>query len=206
MKVDVFHQITPTSYDFTKNSLELDYIGKGAYSPYGHDHKVFFRGLTVGRQSFDYKVHFQTQKSSSTSFSCLLVNKISVTFKYQPTVYVSNEYPEGSPIFRRVLAHEEEHVDITLKVLNDAAARVHHRLRYADFGLRAYGPYQNTNLEAEKEYLRKRVKLFMEAFNREMQFEHQRLHNDFDDAELRDKRAYNREVAQKLEKIFKLNN
>lgn len=205
LAVDVYHQITPTIYDFTKNSLELDYIGKDAYSPYGEGHKTFLRGLTVGRQKFDYNISFQTEKSSSVSFACLWVQKVTVTFRYSPTVYVSNEYPQGSPIFRRVLAHEQEHVNITLRVLNDAAERVRNRLQYADFGLRAYGPYQLSDLQSEKDYLKERVKLFMEAFNREMHHQHQKLHNSFDDNTMHDRRAYNREVAKKLEEIFKLN-
>lgn len=203
--IEVYKQILPTQYDFTKNSLELDYIGKGAYSPYGEGHKTFLRGLTVGRHGIDYKVYFKTQKSNSVSFACLYVSKVSVTFNYNPTVYVSSEYPQGSPIFRRVLAHEEHHVDITRQTLDEFSAKVQNRLQYADFGMRAFGPYELSALESEKQYIKQRVKIFMEAFNREMHAVHQRRHNHFDDATLMDKRAYNRQVARKLEEIFKLN-
>ncbi len=98
VSIEVVNDIQPTEYDFTQNTRMLDRIGRGAYSPYGEGHKTYLRGLTVGRQSLTYEIRIEEQKTH-VEMMCLYVGRIKVLMRYNPTVYVSNEFPGGSPIF-----------------------------------------------------------------------------------------------------------
>lgn len=203
--VEVVHDIQPTEYDFTQNTRMLDRIGKGAYSPYGEGHKTYLRGLTVGRQSLKYEIRIEEQKTHADMI-CLYVSRIKVLISYNPTVYVSNEFPEGSPIFNRVLAHEQTHVGITSDVLLQYAPKLKERLKAAPIGNDIFGPYFQGEREIAKAELHEGVKATVTALHQEMQLESQRRHNQYDDAELQEGLSYNREVAERLEEIFKIQN
>lgn len=202
--IEVVNDIKPAQYDFTQNTRMLDRIGRGAYSPYGEGHKTYLRGLTVGRQSMRYEIRIEEQNTHA-SMVCFYVSRIKVLLNYQPTVYVSNEFREGSPIFNRVLAHEQTHVGITTDVLRYYAPKLKDHLKQARIGHDVYGPYLSNERENAKAELHQRVKATITALHQEMQLEGQRRHNRYDDAELQEGLSYNRDVAQRLEEIFKLN-
>ncbi|NCO02723.1 MAG: hypothetical protein GW903_00860 [Alphaproteobacteria bacterium] len=205
VSIEVVNDIQPTEYDFTQNTRMLDRIGRGAYSPYGEGHKTYLRGLTVGRQSLTYEIRIEEQKTHA-DMMCLYVGRIKVLMRYNPTVYVSNEFPEGSPIFYRVLAHEQTHVGITTDVLRHYAPILRERLKAAPIGNDIFGPYFQGEREIAKAELHEGVKATVSALHQEMQLESQRRHNRYDDEELQEGLSYNRDVAKRLEDIFKIHN
>lgn len=200
VKINVSHVQDPVAYDFTKNSLELDRLGKTAYSPYGSEHKTYKRGLTVGRQYLDTNLQFDYQ-TLGNDVTCMQVSDINIVMRYNQTVYVSNEYPEGSPIFNNVLEHENVHVRITNSMVDEYAGKLKRALRTAAQS-KFHQVGQHEQLEA---LLRARVDQVVKQVMKEMYVAAQKKHNAFDDDELEDVRAYKRDVAKELEKIFKLN-
>ena len=204
--VDVVSVQDDVRYDFSKKTVELNQIGKGAYSPYGEDHlNVESRGLTVGKQSLSHNIDFYFEKYKDEGLVCLQIQKVKVTMDYAPTVYVSTKFQKGTPIFQKILEHENEHVKITKRVLDQHANILEERLKNELKDGFSAGPFFIDNMEPEQQELQDRVNRIIARVDSAMHKEAQRQHNLFDDAELDDSIEYNQGVARKLEKILKIN-
>jgi len=200
--VEVYKNIQPTQYDFTRNTLDLRYLGKGAYSPYGYHRKTHLRGLTVGRQSISFDV--KTRRQSTAGGYCLSLSQIRLYMNYAPTVYVANEFPQGSPIFNRVLEHERVHVDISSALLERYLPVLRQRFFNTAFAQQSFGPYPSHMIGVREQQLKQEMKSFVAQFQAEMFSEGERQHNRFDDGTRQDRIHYNQGVARELERIFKL--
>ncbi|MEM9469677.1 MAG: hypothetical protein AAF988_05900, partial [Pseudomonadota bacterium] len=175
--ITVSYRPDAVKYDFTKNSLELDVLGKNAYSPYGEGHKTYFRGLVTSAQPINYEVFFNSSFHSTLKETCLKVDRIEVIMGYQPTVYVSEEYPKTSPIFKNVLEHELSHVEITQNVIQKYAAILRSRLQSDFSGGNAYGFFKSYEIEQGRSNFQRRVHDIVTALSTEMHLENRRQNN-----------------------------
>lgn len=206
LTIEVVPSQYPVRYDFSKKTVELNRIGQGAYSPYGEGHRnTELRGLTVGKQSLNHHVEFYYEKHKDAGLSCLQIQEVKVTMDYKPTVYVSTKFTEGTPIFKKILEHEKQHVQITQRVLHKYARILEERLK--DDLKRGYsvGPFAIQDMEKKQRELQDRITAITAKVDRDMHEESQRQHNLFDDDELGDAINYNQGVARQLERILKLN-
>lgn len=203
--IDVVSAQDDVRYDFSKKTAELNRIGKGAYSPYDEGHSnTEFGGLTVGKQSLSHDIDFYFDKYKDEGLACLQIQKVTVTMKYAPIVYVSTKFEKGTPIFHRILEHEKEHVKITQRMLDKYVSILEERLENElQHGFSA-GPFSIDNLEREQQRFENRVRRTMVKVGRAMHKEARKQHNLFDDEELDDAIEYNQGIARKLEKIFKM--
>lgn len=202
--IDVVTHQAKTQYDFQKNTLELKALGKGAYSPYESERDIYLRGLAKGSISWGSDLSFHWSRYEGENNVCMQLTRLHVNIDYKPTVYVADEFPEGTPSFNRVLKHEEEHVDINNSVMKLYARKVeaHFKrlVKSKDSSLYAYGGKKQA-----QELISNRLESDLKRFRKEMRAEAKARNNAFDDAELQDEKTYKKDVAKKLEKIFKLN-
>ena len=193
-------------YDFSKKTIELNRIGKGAYSPYGEEHfNTESRGLTVENHSLSHNIELYFEEYKDEGLACLQIQKIKVTMHYTPTVYVSTKFKKGTPIFHKILEHEKEHVKITQSVLDKYENILKERLKNELQREVSADLFSIENMGREQQKLQDRVKRITAKVDRAMHKEAQRRHNLFDDAELDDSIKYNQGIARKLEKILKIN-
>lgn len=204
LTIRVAPNLAPVDYDYTKTNAELNEIGDQAYSPYDDMHKTELRGLTVGRQYLRHKIDFYYEHYPHAKAACLQIKHIDVSMDYHPTVYVSREYRQGSPIFNNVLRHEKQHVRITQDVLDEYAPLLERRLRRALQGRYQLGPFAVEQMDTMQAQLAQRVTAIKQEVNQQMLQEAQRRHNRFDDETMHEVLDYKKDVAQKLEEIFKI--
>jgi len=187
-------------YDFSKKTAELNRIGKGAYSPHSEErfNNTEFRGLTAGKHSLNYNIKFYFRKYKGEGLACLQMHKIKVIMNYMPIIYVSTKFKKGTPIFKRTLAHEKEHVKITQRVLNKYSNILEKRLQTDLQNRFSMGPFSIDDMDQKQRELQNRVKKITIKIKREMHKDAQKQHNLFDDAELADAIKYNKGIVRKL--------
>lgn len=116
-RIDVRAKSVPVRYDFTKSLAEITRMGPQTAAGY------VTTGLTVSDTRYETDIGASTLRYRD-GFGCLRP-QIAVTLRLAShTVYVAREFAPGSCAHRDTLVHENIHVKLTERQLEDAARRL----------------------------------------------------------------------------------
>jgi hypothetical protein len=175
---------SPIKYNFSTSSEALGSIGASAYSPYGSEHKTNMLGLTDGKHELSLESSYSTETYEQLDRGCIHIKSITVKMNFDPTIYVVNEFPQGTCEFNSVLKHEKEHVKITQKMLNKYAKILGKNLKAALKDGYSYGPFYVNSLPSAQEKLGQKIMKMAITVNKKMAIEMEKHQNHFDRVEV----------------------
>lgn len=94
--------------------------------PYAAREGVEINGLTESRLYLDHHIKFRNVVNQSTGHGCIAIEKVTVTLRARPKVYIANELTRDACRYREIYIHEQEHIG------TDRALMERYRARIAD--------------------------------------------------------------------------
>ena len=155
--VDIAISATAIKYDLTKSSAQLQSFDIDTVSPYSSKEHTKVGGLTGGQISIATDLNYSISKSPLLRQSCLWFDKVTVSVVSEPTVYIANEYKEGSCRFRTTFEHEMKHVKADIDILNEFQPRLEAAAKAAVADTSTIGPFSTDDIEQIKSGVNKKI-------------------------------------------------
>jgi hypothetical protein len=137
----------PVQYDFSRDRTALNQMGSTMLASRNTiGSSSYVGGLTNGTINSDMSTELQTLTSSDGS-ACVWVSSVKLRLHYQPVVYISREFVEGSCYHTAVLEHEHKHVAVDLALMQSFAPQLQQAIQAAAEQIH-YGPFPAAQLES----------------------------------------------------------
>lgn len=92
--------------------------------PYAAREGVEINGLTESRLYLDHHIKFHNVVNQSTGLGCIAVERVTVTLRAQPKVYIAREFTRDACRYREIYIHEQRHVSTDHALLERYRARI----------------------------------------------------------------------------------
>jgi hypothetical protein len=183
-KINVLPSKSRVRYDFTKSKSQLNNVDVDTISPYGPNHKTNVSGLMSGSIQVKHQVSFMHETYGQLGQGCLYLKAIDVKIHIDPTVYIANEYPNGSCMHTAVLTHERKHVREDQLIVNKYSNYIGRALlSLVDSQGPAFGSYDTARLPFVQQNIQNSVTKVIKKFNDQMNQERQRRQQAIDNLE-----------------------
>ena len=136
----------PTKYNHRSTVAELSNRGTDTISPYPKHAITKTGGITSSQIEMRTQMQFQLENYETLGIGCVYFDRVEVTLKLDPTVYVARDYSKRSCHYREVLKHEKKHVTIDKQILNKYARKIGEALRLSVNNVPGRGPYPLSHL------------------------------------------------------------
>ena len=120
----------PVKYDFGQNRASLNQLGSTILAAQRMGSTSYVGGLTNGSIASNMSTQLQTLTSPDGT-ACMWISDITITLHYQPVVYVSREFVQGSCYHDAVLEHEHKHVAMDESILASFAPELQQAIQAA---------------------------------------------------------------------------
>jgi hypothetical protein len=116
-------------------------------------------GVTSSQTTSGVRIAFAMKRNPSTNEECLYIDKAVFEITYTPTVYVSSEITDMKCSYETTRAHEQTHVTIDYKVMQDYLPSIRRDMQvYLNtFGYKGFGPYAAKHSEQWRDRLAEQV-------------------------------------------------
>ncbi|MCB1530906.1 MAG: hypothetical protein H6853_04885 [Rhodospirillales bacterium] len=175
---------TVVNYDYSKSKAELTGFEVDTVSPYGPEHDAKVGGLMSGEIRVESRVQFMHEKYPVQGKGCIYFDRVNVTMRVNPTIYIAREFKKGSCEHNAILAHEKRHLEVDATVARKYADRMKRLIEklVQDRGAGA-GPYPLTSFESIQKNMLESIQEPVRAQTKEMTQERQILQQRLDTAE-----------------------
>ena len=150
------HQADPT-FSYNASSQDLTRRGSDAYTPPGAEGPSWHKGgLTEARTAFQQKMNYTVEKFPN-GLTCIYVDKIVLQVTSTPTVWVANDFPQGSCMYNAVREHEMKHVHAEQSVLTTHIGRLKTALENVSRYRTVFGPGSEADVRARYDAYQQQV-------------------------------------------------
>jgi hypothetical protein len=146
--VDVHVDYKRDPYIVNLSSAELTTFAKDADSTISTDGHWMVGGLT--KSGFDSEIRVDFIASTFGRVSCLNVEKVTYTIKYNPQVYIASDYLNMGCRYSVTVMHEEHHVDTDRRLLDQYIPGLKQTVKAYAEQLGPQGPYPTADIEMQK--------------------------------------------------------
>lgn len=129
--IEVTIAAAPVAFDTKKTGKDLARLEINTQSPWPETYHTMVGGVMQGRISADHKITFNRLSDKASRTGCVWFDKIRITLRIDPRIYVASELRGNSCRFREVFAHEARHVEEDLALMEKFAAQVNDGLKMA---------------------------------------------------------------------------
>lgn len=102
--------------------------------PYAAREGVEINGLTESRLYLDHRIQFRNVVNQSTGLGCIAVEKVTVTLRARPEVFIASELTRDPCRYREIYAHEQKHIGTDHALLERYRARIAKGMRISFAG------------------------------------------------------------------------
>jgi hypothetical protein len=117
LRVDIEIESPKTDHSHSRDALKTFDISLA--SPYQQGSKIHVNGLMRGAITLESNSTMAWQGLSDGSNNCFWYDEVALVIKMNPTIYVANEIPKDTCLYREVLAHEYKHYSVDYGVAQD---------------------------------------------------------------------------------------
>jgi hypothetical protein len=162
---------TEIQYDFSKNGEEIAALGQtDTISPYSMKVDKVSLGLRVDKPEFKYHIELGRDYYEEKDAVCLWYEQIEINIELKPYIYISHDTVEGT-CREEVVAHEEKHVEVDRRVINDYSRKVGQAVAEAVNKAGAMGPVRMQRLESTQELMFDHIEAVVKSHDLELQRE-----------------------------------
>lgn len=139
-------------YNFTLSKKQLDNFAVNTVNPYAAHIITDVGGLMKGGINAQQKMTFGTLTNPVTNEVCYWHDSMDIYLHIKPTVYIANDFPQGTCMHNAILEHENQHVSIDREIVNKYAAIIGDAIRNDITAYHTFGPVpisQQATLEAQ---------------------------------------------------------
>lgn len=145
------------TYDFRYSEKQLNKFGVTTISPYASNVITDVGGLMKGGIETQQKMSFGTLTNPRTNQICIWHDTIDVLIHIKPTIYIANEFPQGSCMHNSIMQHEHKHITVDREIVNKYAALIGQALQNDVSQYRVFGPVPQSNQEATLSMVKTRM-------------------------------------------------
>ena len=169
LRVDV--EIDTPGIDHAHSRDALKQFNISTASPYAHGSAVHVNGVMRGSISVETKSMLAWQRTSDGKENCFWYDRVNLLLKLDPTIYVAQEIPQGSCLYREVLAHEYKHYSVDYAIAKDYQVLFQDELERFLQQTPFVGPFPENEKQQAQDMLAKqleaRIKVIHERLNTE---------------------------------------
>lgn len=147
-KLHVRPVAAPVRYDHSLSVERLTADGSDTISPYARHQQTLTQGKTETYIGVETKITFGGGTYQTLGLGCLWYDRIEVTIKLTPTIFMAKELQRNSCAYREVMKHERKHVQVDRDIVNKYAAKIGQALQHSVNNAGPRGPYPVERLEA----------------------------------------------------------
>ncbi len=137
-------------YDYGLTAQQLTAMKTDTVSPYAPGADSVSGGLREDKPEIKSLITWQLKHTPRKNIGCLAYNKIDITIKLSPKIYVAREFNAGS-CREAILQHERHHVAVDRQVMNKYANIIGRSVQNAVNKAGALGPFPMDQQEKMKE-------------------------------------------------------
>ncbi len=155
-------------YDFSKSEKNLNNFSVDTVNPYGKSVITDVGGLMQGGISASQSMRYGTKTDTRTNEICYWYTGIDVSLHINPTIYVANEFPQGTCKHNAILAHEQQHVMIDREIVNKYAKIIGDALNSEVRKQSVFGPLPLAQQGQLEDYLKKNMQNILTIYTQKM--------------------------------------
>ena len=149
--VNVMLGVEKTYYNETLTAAQITKSMMGdKESTYATDSRSMLGGVTTSKLTSEVNFNYR-QMSDDAGNTCVYINSANIALYYYPAIFIAKDILDKPCYSKVVKDHEQQHVDIDIKALNEYIPKIKvDMLRYLQtLGYDGFGPY--TPADAEKQ-------------------------------------------------------
>mgnify|MGYP000158395830 CR=1 FL=1 len=139
-KVNIVWGSDNIRYDFTKSQSQMDRMQTDTVNPYGRDVKTHVGGLMRGGISVQSNTQVAILTFPRTRQACLWVDKVDISIRIDPKIYIAREHRQGSCKHNAILEHEMKHVFVDREIVKKYIPIIHDFMEQAVTKVGLVGP------------------------------------------------------------------
>lgn len=159
------------SYDFSLSEKQLNNFSITTVSPYASNIITDVGGLMKGGIQTQQKMSFGTMTNPNTQQICFWHDSIDVLIHIMPTIYIANEFPQGTCMHNSIMGHEQKHIKVDREIVNKYAAIIGQALQKDVEQHRVFGPVPLSNQEAALSQIKTRMQSILKFYTDQMSAE-----------------------------------
>lgn len=152
------------TYDFSLSEKQLNGFNISTVSPYASNVITDVGGLMKGGIETQQRMSFGTVTNPNINQVCIWHDKIDVLIHIKPTIYIANEFPEGSCMHNSIMGHEQKHITVDREIVNKYAALIGQALQNDVSQYRVFGPVPASNQEATLSMVKTRLQTILKQY------------------------------------------
>lgn len=178
--IQIFARQDPVKYNLQITQAQLNMRAGGLLKSSAaiHGDGGSIGGLTEGLINSQMQMEFSSQ--SQNGITCIHPSKITVNIKYQPTILIPREYPQGSCNFRAVLQHEAKHVRTDQGVIRKYIPVFKSSLTNSAGGLLSNRPFPTGQTQAAAQQMEALLKKTLDNVMKTLSAERETLQTNVD--------------------------
>jgi len=118
-RVDVRWRSEPIKYDNSATTALLNTHHIDSENPYGVHVATDVGGLMTGKMEYKSSIQVSSLRYPSMQMTCLWIDKVVIDIVIDPTIQIAAEHAPGTCEYTAILEHENKHVAIDRKVVQD---------------------------------------------------------------------------------------
>jgi hypothetical protein len=166
-------------YDFTQNLAQIQVIASDRRHSIPQYHAITM-GITRYEPVLEFRVPV-TVRIPPQGPACVRVQHVDVTIGYRDvTVFIASEIPQHTCAFDETMGHEQKHIDVNRKILDEFAPLIEDRFKAY---LELNGTQQVANADDARQIINDKLKSIMDEIVGQMEEENIRAQREVDSAE-----------------------
>lgn len=155
--------------DNTRNRDQLATLNSSSLSPiYGGEFPIV-NGLTSSNINVTADTSFTMASNNALKKGCIIVQNVDVKLTYSPTVYIYKNFRPGSCMYREVMEHEMQHVQVDKNALSAFKNYIKKATKYAVNATLAPDPLPIDKIEDAKINMAKSISVAVQFATKKMQ-------------------------------------
>lgn len=128
-------------YDYSRAAKDLSRMKVDTVSPYAPGSDTVSGGLREDKPEIRTQIGWQMKYSPRKNIGCLSYDKIDITIRLHPKIYIAREFNTG--VCRdAILQHERRHVAVDRQVMNKYADLIGRAVQTTVTGADTWGPFK----------------------------------------------------------------
>jgi hypothetical protein len=157
--IDVKIRYGAVTFDTRRSMDELAGLRIDTASPWPESYHTGVGGVMQGAISTDHNIRFNRATDAKTGRGCVWFDRVEVTLRLDPKIYIARDLQNKECWFREVFAHEAKHIEEDRALLEKYRRVVAQGLTFAFADTRDYavGPIGASGMDTVRNYLENNV-------------------------------------------------
>lgn len=119
--VNILPRTDAVTYEFTRSLSDIQSVKIDTVDPYGVHSGSITQGFMEGQISAEHKIKLDYELVDQNGQVCLWYKNVDVDVHITPKIVIAREVKSDSCMYKAVLAHEQKHVEVDRKLVNEMA-------------------------------------------------------------------------------------